>query len=140
MNRCLSAPRFQRFFVLALLATAAGWAAAPASAQVVPGTGSVRNFPDAALRGKLVVISTVEAQLNGKTIRMAPGMRLFSPQNSLVYLHTVLGQKFDVNYVLEPSTGMLHAAWVLTKAEAAVPRKTSALIPGDAIRVAALHY
>lgn len=140
MNRCLSVSRVHRTLACALLAAAAGFAAPPATAQVVPGTGSVRNFPTAALRGTLVVNSTVEATLNGKTIRMAPGMRLFSPQNSLVYLHTVIGQKFDVNYVLETSTGMLHAAWVLTKAEAAVPRKTSAVVPGDAVHVAALHY
>jgi hypothetical protein len=87
--------------------------------------GSVRNFPDAALRGELTVNSTADATLNGNAIRMAPGMRLFSPQNTLVMAHTVLGQRFKVNYVIEPSTGLLISAWILTKAEASQPRKAS---------------
>lgn len=90
--------------------------------QVPPGLDNVRNFPEAALRGKLAVVSSVDAELNGNAIRMAPGMRLFSPQNSLVMLHTVMGQSFKVNYVIEPSTGMLLTAWILTEAEAAQPR------------------
>jgi len=39
--------------------------------------------------------------------------------------HTVLGQSFKVNYVIEPSTGMLISAWILTKAEASQPRRGS---------------
>ena len=52
-------------------------------------------------------------------------MRLFSPQNTLIMAHTVLGKPFKVNYVLEVSTGMLHAAWILTEGEAAKPFKGS---------------
>ncbi len=105
------------------LALAAALAAQPVLAQQVPpGLGNVRNFPEAALRGKLSIMSTVDAELNGRAIRMAPGMRLFSPQNSLVMLHTVIGQSYKVNYVIEPSTGMLLTAWILTEAEAAQPR------------------
>ena len=105
------------------LALAAALAAPPVLAQQVPfGLGNVRKFPEAALRGKLSIMSTVDAELNSRAIRMAPGMRLFSPQNSLVMLHTVIGQSFKVNYVIEPSTGMLLTAWILTEAEAAQPR------------------
>ncbi|WP_311221986.1 MULTISPECIES: hypothetical protein [unclassified Acidovorax] len=126
MNRCLPYhPAARAFFASASLALCTLAAASlPAHAQQVPPSlGIVRNFPDAALRGTLVVNSTVEAQLNGQTIRMAPGMRLFSPQNSLVFLHTVLGQRFRVNYILEASTGMLLSAWILTEGEAKQPRK-----------------
>ena len=52
-------------------------------------------------------------------------MRLFSPQNTLIMAHSVLGKTFKVNYVLEVSTGMLHAAWILTEGEAAKPLKGS---------------
>ena len=85
----------------------------------------MRNFPDAALRGTLTLNSLTEATLNGRSIRMAPGMRLLSPQNTLVMLHGVLGQSYKVNYVIENSTGMLLTAWILTKGEADVPRKGS---------------
>ena len=113
--------------LLAALALGAGLSALPAPAlaqdaeqQAAP--ASLRNFPEAALRGKLVVTGMYDARLNGKPIRMAPGVRLFSPQNSLVQAHTVLEKPFTVNYVLENSTGMLLTAWILGKEEAAQKR------------------
>ena len=130
MNRCnapTSAPisRHRHAWLIALACGALVSVALPAAAQVEPGLGMNRPFPEAALRGTLTLSTTAEAVLNGKSIRMAPGMRLFSPQNTLVMAHTVLGQTFKVNYVLEASTGMLHAAWILTEREAAQPRKGS---------------
>lgn len=130
MNRCntpTSTPisRNRHAWLIALACGAMVSVAMPAAAQVEPGLGINRPFPEAALRGTLTLSTTAEAVLNGKSIRMAPGMRLFSPQNTLVMAHTVLGQTFKVNYVLEASTGMLHAAWILTEREAAQPRKGS---------------
>ena len=125
MNRCPATPSA---FTRALLAGLAGaWlgAALPAAAQVQPGLGVVRSFPDAAQRGTLTLNTVSEATLNGRTIRVAPGMRLLSPQNTLVMLHGVLGQSYKVNYVIENSTGMLLTAWILTEGEAAQPRKGS---------------
>ena len=98
-----------------------------------PSAAAVRGeaeFPDAALRGTLTLNSTAEATLSGRTIRMAPGMRLMSPQNTLVMVNSVLGQSYKVNYVIENSTGMLLTAWILTEGEAAQPRKG----PGDSVQ------
>jgi len=53
---------------------------------------------------------------------MAPGMRLLNPENGLVMLHTVVGQEFTANYLIENSTGMLLTAWILSKSEAAQAR------------------
>jgi hypothetical protein len=129
MNRC-TAPhhvpaRNLRHRMVAGLACALLCAALPASAQVQPGLGGMRTFPDAALRGTLTLNTVSEATLNGRPIRMAPGMRLLSPQNTLVMAHTVLGQSYKVNYVIENSTGMLITAWILTQGEAEQPRKGS---------------
>lgn len=138
MNRCTNhkphaslASRRLHSLVLASLVGASTFAWIPgAHAQQVPsGMGLARNFPEAALRGALTVTSANEARLNGQPIRMAPGMRLFSPQNTLVMAHTVIGQTFKVNYVIEQSTGMLHTAWILTQGEADVPRKS----PGEVV-------
>ena len=122
-----AARRTAALALLAALALGAGLSALPAPAlaqdaaqQAAP--ASLRNFPEAALRGKLVVTGMYDARLDGKPIRMAPGMRLFSPQNSLVQAHTVLEKPFTVNYVLENSTGMLLTAWILGKEEAAQKR------------------
>ena len=133
MNRCLpvTSPspklnsRLQHRLLFAALACGVFSASLPAFAQVLPGLGISRPFPDAAKRGTLTFTTTAEAQLNGKPIRVAPGMRLFSPQNTLLMTHSVLGKPFKVNYVLEVSTGMLHAAWILTEGEAAKPLKGS---------------
>jgi len=103
-------------------------AALPAAAQVPPGLGGARPFPEAALRGVLTIHTISDATLNGRAIRMAPGMRLFSPQNTLVMPHGVIGQSYRVNYVIENSTGMLLTAWILTEGEAAQPRKGSDLV------------
>lgn len=107
------------------LGSAVLWGPLPASAQVQGALGVSRTFPDAALRGTLTITAASDATLNGRAIRMAPGMRLFSPQNSLVMAHTVLGQTFKVNYLIEPSTGMLQSAWILSQGEADQPRKGS---------------
>ena len=99
MNRCQPSPlplRPRRATLwLAALCAAAALTGAPAAAQgTVQGSmGGMRNFPDAALRGSLVITAASEAEINGRTVRMAPGMRLFSPQNTLVMMHTVLGQQ-----------------------------------------------
>ena len=109
----------------ALALGASAWmAAAPATAQNTPPTALTgqRNFPEAALRGTLVITSATTATINGNAIRMAPGMRLLSPENGLVMLHTVVGQEFTANYLIENSTGMLLTAWILSKAEAAQAR------------------
>ena len=138
MNRCTPSPSSRApghawgpLIATVRAALAAGVAAmaclAPSlhAQQVQPGLGGMRNFPDAALRGNLTVQAGSDAVLNGRAIRMAPGMRLFSPQNTLVMLHTVQGQTFKVNYLIENSTGMLLSAWILTEGEAAQPRQGS---------------
>ncbi|WP_345060588.1 hypothetical protein [Acidovorax lacteus] len=105
----------------------------PAQAQsgstplpVPMGLGGERTFPDAARRGALQIAPGPQVLLNGQVVRTAPGLRLFSPQNTLVMLHTVVGQSFRVNYVIEHATGMLLTAWILTEGEAARPRPTPA--------------
>ena len=100
----------------ALCASGTGLGSSPAR------PGPLTPLPEAALRGTLSINTASEATLNGKTIRMAPGMRLFSPRTPWSW-RTPWGQTFKVNYVLENSTGMLHAAWILTEGEAAQPRK-----------------
>ena len=119
MNRCTttSSPAFSLTSqtaparkLIAAVACALLCGTLPVSAQVQPGLGGMRTFPDAAQRGTLTLNTASEATLNGRTIRLAPGMRLLSPQNTLVMMHTVLGQSYKVNYVIENSTGMLITA------------------------------
>ena len=129
MNRCkslVSAAAKSGVLALAALTTAVLVQPLPAVAQVPESLGGLRTFPVQARRGTLAVLSTTEAEIDGKLLRMAPGMRLLSPQNSLIMLHTVIGKEYVVNYNIEPSTGMLHTAWILNKEETALPRAGSA--------------
>ncbi len=125
MNRCPLSSSLLRRGLAALAASLA--LAALAQEQAPAETGGVaRNFPETALRGKLAFTTGIgTASLNGEPIRTAPGFRLFSPQNTLIFQHAVQGQTFTVNYVIEPSTGLLHTVWILTKTEADLPRKGS---------------
>ena len=52
----------------------------------------------------------------------APAFKLYNPQNTTVRPNTVLGQKLTVNYVIEKTSGRVHAAWVLNSEEAALKR------------------
>ena len=115
MNRCTPPLRTLRTLSLLAALTGSFLCVLPVQAQqTLAAPGNVRNFP--------VVTGMYDAQLDGKAIRMAPGMRLFSPQNSLVQAHTVINQPFAVNYVTEASTGMMLTAWILSKEEAAQKR------------------
>ena len=97
----------------------------PANAQIqAHDSGQVRNFPPAARRGTLVVTGLYDAELNGKPVRMAPGVRLFGTGNALVPIHTAVGSTLTVNYINEVSTGMLLTAWILSPSEAAQKRAT----------------
>ena len=117
MNRCNK----PHFFLAASLCAVLTFSAAPVSIALAQGVENAlaRNFPPSSKRGDLIVTSTVEGKVNGDAYRLAPGLRLFNKQNQLVFAHSVVGQKLDVRYVIEPSTGMLHTAWVLTQAELA---------------------
>ena len=125
MPRCLARLRACTLSPLtSLLLAFSAVVAVPANAQMLSHeTGQLRNFPDAARRGSLVVTSLYDAEMNGKTIRMAPGVRIFSTGNALVPIHTAIGKPLTVNYVNEVSTGMLLTAWILTPSETAQKRE-----------------
>jgi hypothetical protein len=84
-------------------------AAAPAHAQ--------RQFERDALRGELVVKAPPDALLNGKPVRLSPGARIRSPQNTLLLSGALLEQKLRVNYRLD-GFGQVHDVWILSAEEA----------------------
>ena len=132
MNRCTTKTHTitqadtatRRTFATAMALALAG-AALPALAQTAtfaPFQGPTRNFPTHALRGTLVVNSINQANIDGQDLLLAPAFKLYNPQNMMVRPNTLLGQKLNVNYVIEKSSGRIHAAWILNSAEAALKR------------------
>jgi hypothetical protein len=97
MNRCA-------FVLLSALAFAL-----PAQAQ--------RVFDNSALRGELVIVAPPEALLNGKPVRLSPGVRIRNQQNAIQLSGTLLEQKMLVHYTLD-GMGQVRDVWLLTEEEA----------------------
>ena len=92
------------------------------TATFAPFQGSVRAFPKHALRGTLVVTGTTQGTIDGNQVLLAPAFKLYNQKNMLVRQGTVLGEQMNVNYVIEKTSGRVHAAWVLNSEEAALKR------------------
>jgi hypothetical protein len=76
-----------------------------------------RIFENNALRGELVVTAPPEALLNGKPVRLAPGVRIRNQQNLIQLSGTLVDQRLVVNYTLD-GMGLVRDVWVLTDEEA----------------------
>ena len=121
MNRCFSAlanaPRRTALLTLALLA----FSLSPAAhAQNL-----TRQFPQKALRGKLIVVQPPMVTLDGAAAQLSPGSRIRNTNNTLVLSASLVGQEVVVNYVRD-SLGQLHEIWILNEVEAAEKRATAA--------------
>jgi len=77
-----------------------------------------RVFQPTALRGELVITQPPEATLNGKPVRMSPGVRIRNPMNMIQLSGSLLGRTLAVHYTLDPA-GELRDVWILTEAELA---------------------
>lgn len=126
MNRCVLAS----LIAAPLLATAIPSAAqntSPSTPTTLPSVQTVlpvaqpghRNFPHTAQLGVLRIDQIPNAQINGQAIRTAPGFRLFSADNRLIFAHTVQSKELREAYLKEASTQWLLTAWVLTPEELA---------------------
>lgn len=111
----------------ALLAAAAMTLAPAAHAQSVSALPAlapqpVRNFPKNALRGEMVVTAQPPLiQLDGHPDRLAPGARIYGPNNRIVLSGALVGVTLTVNYTRD-TMGLVHDVWILTDAEARLPR------------------
>jgi hypothetical protein len=108
MNRCA-----QLSLALALAGTLAALAPAPAAAQTVQ-----RNFPQTALRGKIVFGTPPVITINGNVAQMATGYRIHGLNNLLVMSAQLVGNKFVVDYTVDLQ-GQVYEIWLLSAAEAA---------------------
>lgn len=122
MNRCHTP--WTALILVALCAAAAPVAAQePVQSQNEAAAGG-RNFPIGTLRGSLLVVSSPEIQLDGQAERLAPGVRIRSPQNTLVMPANLTGQNLLVNYRRDP-TGAVNEVWILTPEEAQAKRASA---------------
>ena len=103
--------------MLALLATlmaASAWAQAPSRTVAIP---------DSALRGVMSHVSQNVVTVDGQTMQLSPGARIWNRDN-LTITPTMLPKESLVDYVVDGNK-QIFRVWILTPAEASVPRKGS---------------
>lgn len=113
MNRCTPLPNRRHAILASLMLACAG----TALAQELP----VREFPERALRGTLVVLQAPEITMDGRPARLSPGSRIRGSNNMLVLSGALVNQTMTVNYTID-TVGLVHDVWILTPAEAALKR------------------
>ena len=115
MNRCTP----HTLATVAVLAASALLAAC--AHDTTDATSAVRQFPAAALRGELVVVTPPVITLDGKADRLSPGARIRDTNNLLVMSGALVNQKVVVNYLRE-NAGNVHEVWILNSEEAKLKR------------------
>jgi hypothetical protein len=108
MNRCA-----QLSLALALAGTLAALAPAPAAAQALQ-----RNFPQNALRGKIVFGAPPAITMNGVATHLAPGYRVHGVDNLIVMTAQLADSTATVDYTTDLD-GHVYEVWILSPAEIA---------------------
>ncbi|MDO5086612.1 MAG: hypothetical protein Q4D74_03250 [Comamonadaceae bacterium] len=112
MNRCTKA-----FFSASLSAVlGAVWVGAAALASTPAQAQAGRIFPMQVERGVITFTAPPEVALNGRTERLAPGVRVRNEHNMVALTGTLIGKTFVVNYLRDPA-GVVREIWILTPEE-----------------------
>lgn len=109
MNRCIPS---------LLLATGVLLAALPSQAQSLK-----RPFPPDALRGTLTMTQPPHARMDDREVRLSPGARIMSDNNTVVRPASLVGKEVVVNYKVD-GRGQIQMVWILTPEEAKEKRRT----------------
>lgn len=125
MNRCLLATLIAAPLLSTALPCAAQASIPEVQTAVTATQAGQRTFPHNAQFAVLRIEQMPHAQINGQVIRTAPGFRLFSADNKLIFAHSVQNQELHVAFVKEASTQWLLTAWILTPEEwaSATPKR-----------------
>ena len=121
MNRCA---QLSLALAVSLAGPLAALAPASAAAQAVQ-----RNFPQTALRGKIVFGTPPVITMNGNVTRLASGYRVHGLNNLLVMTAPLVGGSFVVDYTTDMN-GQVYEVWMLSADEAA--RSPWPVTPADA--------
>jgi hypothetical protein len=78
------------------------------------------QIPAAALRASITFQGSPDVVIDGKTARLAPGVRIFDTNNMLV-LYGSLNGTVKAKLMLETTSGLVQSVWILTDQEIATP-------------------
>ena len=79
-----------------------------------------RLFPAKVQRGSISFTAPPMVELDGKTERLGPGVRVRDAHNRVALTGALRGKSFVVNYQRD-AAGMVREIWILTPAEIARP-------------------
>jgi hypothetical protein len=99
-------------------AQAAALASLQSSQATTDGQSIQRNFPQKALRGKIVFGTPPFIQINGNVTQMAAAYRVHGYNNLVLMSGQLVGVEGVVDYALDVN-GQVYEVWLLTPAEAA---------------------
>jgi len=108
MNRCLIPATLAVLLMTGL----------PAQAQSLK-----RPFPQDALRGKLTMTQPPYGRMDDREVRLSPGARIMSDNNTVVRPASLVGKELLVNYRVD-GRGQIQMVWILTPEEAKEKRRT----------------
>ena len=114
MNRCSKSLACSRRLALGATLALAGLLPLGAQAQMQ------RLFPAKVQRGAMTFTAPPVVQLDGKTERLGPGVRVRDAHNRVALTGTLRGKSFVVNYQRD-AAGVVREIWILTPAEIARP-------------------
>lgn len=83
-------------------------------------TQRIVSIPAAAKRSVITFSGGPDVLVGGQAARLAPGARIFDRSNYL-QTHGAVTGTFRVKYLLEATTGLVQAVWILTDEEVATP-------------------
>jgi hypothetical protein len=98
---------------LFLLAFGLQFGAGPATAQLAT---NQRTLPADIQLAKMVVVQPPLIHLNDSVMRLAPGARIYGPDQLLKLSASLVDQPFKVAFTLD-SLGLVKQVWILTEAE-----------------------
>ncbi|MBV8633657.1 MAG: hypothetical protein JO002_04140 [Burkholderiaceae bacterium] len=82
-----------------------------------------RNFPANALRGVFTATVFPQVMINGQTMQLAPGAKIYNQQNMILMHTNLINSAVVVNYTLD-NMGFVSRVWILTDEEAAITLPT----------------
>jgi hypothetical protein len=118
--------RIARTCLLGAALAACATLAAPVALAQTDSTSSMPTqdrlipIPVKAVRGDMEFNGTQIVLLDGKQRQLAPGVRIYGPDNMLKLASSLKGTA-KTKYLFEENTGLLQNIWILTPREIATP-------------------
>ena len=100
------AKRFMTVLVLLAALCSVAWAAP-------------RNFPPNALRGVFTATVYPQVMINGQTMQLSPGAKIYNQQNMIMMHTNLVNSSVIVNYTID-GMGFVDRVWILTDEEIAL--------------------